>query len=223
MTESYAGFGSSPATVSKPAPAGAPAAAGAAAGAGSAAKAGVSPREASASPSVGSMVAAAVATASPLSFTLRVPAESAANFAGGEEEQQRQLLAAFERALPGAADEGDSGPLLQFRLAGRHPQRTHHQLPPVLSPAAEGSAAELEGTAPAADGSLMVTMAASLPRGSSTAAEEAQYMAAVLQNDAKQVGGSNGAWLGAARQPSGSWHWRKGASLEKQGVPQHTM
>lgn len=57
-----------------------------------------------------------------------------------------------------------------------------------LSPlSAEGSAAELTSAAPAADGSLIVTVAASLPRGSSTAAEEAQYMASVLRNDAKQA------------------------------------
>jgi hypothetical protein len=54
-------------------------------------------------------------------------------------------------------------------------------------PTAEGSAAELTAASPAADGSLLVTVAATLPRGSSTAAEEAQYMAAVLQNDAKQA------------------------------------
>ncbi len=39
----------------------------------------------------------------------------------------------------------------------------------------------------AADGSMLVTVVASLPRGSSTAAEEMQYMTTVLQNDAKQV------------------------------------
>ena len=86
------------------------------------------------------------------------------------------------------------------------PPRLHPPVPP-----AEGSAAELTSAAPAADGSLVVTMAASLPRGSSTAAEEAQYMAAVLQNDAKQARcrrcarlhpcGQNGRWqLLAARQ-----------------------
>ena len=54
------------------------------------------------SASLGSVVAAAAATASPLSFTLRLPADSSANFSGGEAEQRRELLAAFERALPGA-------------------------------------------------------------------------------------------------------------------------
>jgi len=34
---------------------------------------------------------------------------------------------------------------------------------------------------------MLVTVAASLPRGSSTAAEEAQFLATVLQSDAKQV------------------------------------
>ena len=38
-------------------------------------------------------------------------------------------------------------------------------------PTAEGSAAELTAASPAADGSLLVTVAATLPRGSSTAAE----------------------------------------------------
>lgn len=52
---------------------------------------------------MGSAVAAAAAGASPLSFTLRVPADSSANFSGGKGEQQRELLAAFERALPGAS------------------------------------------------------------------------------------------------------------------------
>jgi len=56
---------------------------------------------------------------------------------------------------------------------------------PICS--AEGSAAELAHASPAPDGSLLVTVAATLPRGSSTAAEEAQYMAAVLHSDAGQV------------------------------------
>lgn len=85
----------SPATVSKPAgmPAAIPA------------TSVVPPTAAAAgpSPSLGSLGAASNAggAASPLSFTLRVPAESAAEFEGREEEQQGELLAAFERALPG--------------------------------------------------------------------------------------------------------------------------
>lgn len=108
MTESYAGFAGSPATVTKPAPSGAASMAGAPAGAAAgerspqAAAPAVSPAAAG-SASVGSAVAAAAATASPLSFTLRLPADSSANFTGGEEEQRRELLAAFERALPGAS------------------------------------------------------------------------------------------------------------------------
>ncbi|EFN59555.1 hypothetical protein CHLNCDRAFT_138249 [Chlorella variabilis] len=101
--------------------------------------------------SLGTLVAGAAATASPLNFTLRVPTDSFHREGGWEEQQQLALLHAFERALP------------------------------------EGSAAELTSAAPAADGSLIVTVAASLPRGSSTAAEEAQYMASVLRNDAKQA------------------------------------
>lgn len=107
VTESYAGAGS-PATVSKPAPAGAASMAGAAsataAGAGAPAPQGAAPAAspaAAGSASVGSAVAAAAAGASPLSFTLRLPADSSANFSGGEQEQRRELLAAFERALPG--------------------------------------------------------------------------------------------------------------------------
>ena len=111
MTESYAGFAGSPATVTKPAPSGAASMAGAGAAAGAAAAgeaashsaAPVASPAAAGSASVGSAVAAAAAGASPLSFTLRVPADSSANFSGGKGEQQRELLAAFERALPGAS------------------------------------------------------------------------------------------------------------------------
>jgi septal ring-binding cell division protein DamX len=83
VTESYAGLAASPDTVSKPAPAAAAA----------------SPAASGSGPSPGAVLAAAAA--SPLCFTLRMPADSSANFEGGSEEQQRQLLVAFERALPG--------------------------------------------------------------------------------------------------------------------------
>ena len=83
VTESYAGLAASPATVSKPTTADA-----------------ASPAASGSGPSPGAVLAAAAV--SPLCFTLRMPAESSANFEGGSEEQQRQLLVAFERALPGA-------------------------------------------------------------------------------------------------------------------------
>lgn len=138
-------------------------------------------------------LAAAAAAATPLSFTLRMPADSSANFAGGPEEQQRALLAAFERALPGARADVrgcERHACLTRPCAG--PYRSCMLiccLLPLLRPLApaEGSAAEVTSAAPAPDGSVLLTVAASLPRGSSMAAEEAQYMATVLQNDAKQV------------------------------------
>ena len=52
-------------------------------------------------PSPGTVAGAAAAAASPLCFTLTMPSADASNFGGGQEEQQRQLLAAFGRALPG--------------------------------------------------------------------------------------------------------------------------
>ena len=143
-----------------------------------------------------------MAAASPLAFTLRVAGDSAT-----EEEvhqQQQQLVAAFELALPGGAERREVGQgccccCCCCCCCARHPSCSHHA--PTLTPTshsrlrtlpapccyAEGSAAELTAAEPAAEGSLLLTVSASLPRHSSGAAEELQYLAAVLQTDAAQV------------------------------------
>ena len=102
MTE---GSGASPVTVSKPAPVSVDGESGIVDVLSPGAVRGASPAHSAVS--LGTVVAAATATASPLSFTLRMPADTS-TVLSGKDGQEQALLQAFERALPGERTEQPS-------------------------------------------------------------------------------------------------------------------
>eukprot|EP00887_Chlorella_sp_A99_P005760 scaffold1.g5760.t1 len=131
-----------------------------------------------------SAIASMAPDAHALAFTLELDSQQEGTL---QQELQDDLMSAIGSALPGEAQHGE----LCLACRGLLSARLCHALPAssLRMPSfllAEGSAVKVAAVTPGIS-STLVTMATQLPRASSDAAEQAAYVASVLQHEPQQV------------------------------------